>query len=294
MKTRTIHETNMLRSILRFAAANPAILAFSRVPTLLAVIQSAADSVDAAAADQVFGRDLATGGVVTRRENARQLRDFLKDLARVGRSLDPETYPGITAKFILPRSKAIAALTAFARTIVATTTALEPEFLARGFPGDFLATLQAHITALDQATDTKIQGLQKRVGSTSALKHRAADGVRAAQELDAIMRAHLRNDPVTLAVWKHARHIETPAQRKDATLAVVDELGTLAPSETANADTILASAPSRTPAAPLPNSKPIGSSASPFDAVMLSHRSWQGPADRFVSGDIPPSEPAPL
>lgn len=53
---------------------------------------------------------------------------------------------------------------------------------------------------------------------SSALRQRVARvGLRAATKLDAIFRAHFRNDPVTLAVWKHARHVERPAPAEPTT-----------------------------------------------------------------------------
>ena len=208
MKLRIVHQYNMLKAVKRFILENTITPPNLRVTALATEINTAITSLEAAATAQVGGSGEASGAVTTKREKSQQLRAYLKDVARVARTLDPETHPGIAAQFVLPRNSAYAALTASARAMIASATELETELIAHGLAATFLADLNALLVAFESGIDAKIDGLQSQVGGTAGLKYRASLGVKAARKLDAIIRAHFRNDPVTLEVWQHARHIE--------------------------------------------------------------------------------------
>ena len=209
MKLRIIHTYNMLKSVKRFIMEHTITPPNLRVTALATEVNTAITAIEAAATQKVNGSGEASGGVTTKREKSQQLRDYLKDVARVARSLDAEAHPGIAAQFVLPRTGAYAALTASARGMIANATELQAELIEHGLAAIFLADLNALLVAFETGTDAKIDGLQTQVGGTAGLDYRASLGVKAAQKLDAIIRAHFRNDPITLEVWRHARHIET-------------------------------------------------------------------------------------
>lgn len=213
MRIRINHTLNMLKSVACFIQQFPATLQNSVIAELYAQILATIAAIEAAARDQVDGRGSAAGGVQTKRAKQEELRAYLKDVARVGRTLDSELYPGLAQHFVLPNSRGYAALVASARAMIAKATQHEAAFVARGFSVTFLADLNHLLEDFHAAVNTKIDGMQTQVGGTSALHHQASLGIKAAQQLDAIFRALFRNDPVTLDVWKHARHIQKDSVR---------------------------------------------------------------------------------
>lgn len=208
MQKRTNHIANMLKSVLRFVLEHPITPALAVVTQLIAVITATVAAFEAAAEDQTEGDGEASGGVRTKRMKQKQLRAYLKDVARVGRSLDPEDFPGLAATFVLPNSNAYPTLVASAQAMITAATPHEADFVARGLPATFLADLTELLTDFNAGSNAKIDGLQTQVGGTSGLKYQAKKGLEAAQKLDAIIRAHFRNDPVTLDIWTHARHVQ--------------------------------------------------------------------------------------
>jgi hypothetical protein len=198
----------MLKRIKRFILDHP-IDPPSPIITALALdVDNAIVGVDDSAATQIAGGGEVSGGVRTKQAVADDLREYLKDVARVGRTLEEETHPGVAAKFVLPSRRSYAVLLAGARAMIEEATAVQAELTARGLSATFLAELTARTEALENGAGAKIGGMQEQVGGTAALTYRASQGIKAARKLDAFFRAHYRNDPVTLAVWKHARRIE--------------------------------------------------------------------------------------
>ena len=208
MKLRTIHEFQMLRRIRHFLDERPELSAKPRIAELIAQLHNAIAATQTAAWYQVRGFGQTAGSTATRRERHQQLRAYLKDLARVARSLDRNTHPGLAAHFILPTTRGYDALIATARTMIKVATDLESTLIAHGLPETFLADLTTLVDDFTTATNSKFQGLQTQIAGTSGLKFHASNGVKAAQKLDAILRAHFRNDPITLGIWHHARHIQ--------------------------------------------------------------------------------------
>ncbi len=214
MQQRTNHELNMLKRVIRFVLENPITPAIIRVTELNTEISAAITAIESAASTQTGGSGDAAGGVVTKKFKYQALRSYLKDVARVGRSLDRDTYPGLAEGFVLPRTNSYPALVAAAQAMIEAATPHETAFVAHGLPGAFLADLAVLLMAFTAGTNAKIDGMLTQVEGTSALKYRAAKGVEAAQKLDAIIRAHFRDDPVTLDVWTHARHIQVAPVRE--------------------------------------------------------------------------------
>ena len=208
MKLRTIHEFEMLQRIRHFLHEHPELSVKLPIADLTAELQIAITATQTAAWHQTKGAGEATGGTATRREKYQQLRSYLKDLARVARSLDRNTFPGLAAHFILPTTRGYNALIVSARTMIQVASDLGPTLIAHGLPETFLADLTTLVADFTTATNAKFDGLQTQVAGTSGLKFHASQGVKAAQKLDAILRAHFRNDPITLEVWYHVRHIQ--------------------------------------------------------------------------------------
>jgi hypothetical protein len=229
VKTRTINELDMLKRVSRFILEHPITPPIPRVTTLSGEVNTSIAAIEAAAGDQTGGSGVASGGTASKREKALELRTFLKELGRTSRALDRETHPGVAEQFRLPDSESYAALAAAARAAIAAATPLESVFIEHAMPATFLADLAALLTQFESAASQKVDGLLTQIGGTSGLNVRSEQGVEAAQKLDAIIRNHFRNDPVTLDVWRHARHIERAAIRAEDVPALSGTGGTTQP-----------------------------------------------------------------
>jgi hypothetical protein len=208
MNQRIVEEQNMMKRVSRYILENTITPPIVRVTELTAVINTTITAVDAAASAQVGGTGVAAGGVDAQLDKYAELRSYMKDVARIGRALNRTLYPGVAAQFVLPDSRSYPALIAKARAMIAAATELEEVFVARGLPATFLADLEALVVAFEAGTTMKMDGQQTQVGGTAGLKEQTALGMAAAIELDSIIRAHFRNDPVKLAMWTHARHVK--------------------------------------------------------------------------------------
>ena len=215
MKRKLINQYLMMKRIRQVIIDNPIVPANAEVTALSTALDNAIEAFDEAAAEQADGKGDIAGGVATKRGKYSELRDFLKDVARVARSLDRDLHPGVAEHFVLPRSRAYAALTSTARAMIDQATDVQAALVARGLPATFLADLNGLLTAFESGENAKIVGLNTQVSGTTGLTHRASLGMKAATKLDAIMRAHFRNDPVKLEVWTRARHVQLESTSPD-------------------------------------------------------------------------------
>jgi hypothetical protein len=77
--------------------------------------------------------------------------------------------------------------------------------------------LNTAITAFAGATDTQSGGKGAKAKGTTGISSNLQTAFQAVRGLDAIVHNKYRNDPVTLAEWATARHVErTPRHTKPA------------------------------------------------------------------------------
>ena len=114
----------------------------------------------------------------------------------------------------MPRSRSYANITAYGRAFATNAAAQEAIFTDHGMPAGFLAAFTAKVDAAEDAIGMRNSGLINRSGATAGIKAKGRRGVAILRELDAIMAAARRNDPVLLAAWKTARHIARPVKEK--------------------------------------------------------------------------------
>ena len=69
-----------------------------------------------------------------------------------------------------------------------------------------LAAILDDIEAMGQTKDAAVQ---ETVGATAGIDQEIDEGMEAATIADAMMRNFYRDDPVTLAAWRTARHVKT-------------------------------------------------------------------------------------
>jgi len=121
--------------------------------------------------------------------------------------------PGLDDKFRLPRGSDLNLLMT-ARAFVVDATPMKNDFVRFGLPEDFLEDLKADILAFEQATMARNQSLEERTASVAAIDEKLARGMKAAKQLDLILRNILRNDIQMLTAWMTASHVERVPHRR--------------------------------------------------------------------------------
>jgi hypothetical protein len=104
----------------------------------------------------------------------------LVDIGNTGRSLDPEIYPGVGAKFSLRDSRTYQALRATAQAYLEAIGPVKAAFVEREYPVDFdekLAQLIADFDEATQDTDAGPAGTERRHGrAAGGIEPRAESG----------------------------------------------------------------------------------------------------------------------
>jgi hypothetical protein len=158
--------------------------------------------------DQTSGYGVFRGGTSDRVRTGALLRQFVRDVVKVARVLDPVAFPGVAQEVRGPRSSSYQALLAAARAILQRVTPIKAAFVDRGVPADFDETMTDLIDTLEAATQRKSSGLSEQSGGTAGLNDDARRGVALVRQLDAIMTHLLRNNPSLKASWKTASRIQ--------------------------------------------------------------------------------------
>jgi hypothetical protein len=210
MKLIINRKLDMFERVARFGTDYPLTPANPRATALYTALNGVIADLGASLLRQLNGGDARKGGVNVRKELQRALRGKLREINRTARQLDRETHPGLAEQFRLPKSGACAALIAFAESVVLVATPIKAAFVELEMPADFLDELEDLTEAFATATGQRDSGLLTQVGGTASLFLRAADGLKAASELDAIVRNHFRAAPATLAIWSAARKVAWP------------------------------------------------------------------------------------
>jgi hypothetical protein len=214
MKLIIIRKFDMFERVARFGTDYPITPANTRATALYATLNGVIADLGASLLRQLNGAGERKGGVNVRKELKRALRGKLREINRTARQLNRETHPGIAEQFRLPKSGAYAALLAAAESVITVATPIKPAFVELAMPEDFLDELEDLTEAFATATGQRDSGLFTQVGGTASLFLRAADGMKAASELDAIVRNHFRAAPATLAIWATARKVAWPKREE--------------------------------------------------------------------------------
>jgi hypothetical protein len=92
-----------------------------------------------------------------------------------------------------------------ARAMGAAAAPLTPEFVASGFPADFLAQLQHAADVVKASLDIRSEFRREQVGATKAIEEHLGEAVTAVQELDAAVTRYLAGSPSLAEEWRVAR-----------------------------------------------------------------------------------------
>jgi hypothetical protein len=207
MKARIKNTMEMFVRVGDFGAT-PGLPANPLATTLMAQTKAVSNEMRGEGTDQVSGLGVFRGGTTDRRRIASELRELVRGISKVARSLDPVAFPGVAQEVRGPRSSSYQALLASARAILERVTPIKAAFVDRGVPADFDETMSDLIAALEEATQRKSSGLSEQSGGTAGLADAARRGVALVRQLDAIMTHLLRNKPSLKAAWKTASRIQ--------------------------------------------------------------------------------------
>jgi hypothetical protein len=216
MKDTEVRRLEMLISVRMFVQKyKDAFPPDSRGAELLALLDDIITRLEAHATAQTSGKSTGKEGTKLRAAARAALQDQLEAISRTARVI-ALSIPGLEDKFRLPRNVGDQALLAIARSFAQDAEPLKKEFTRRGLSENFLADLEASITALETAIDHKAQNRGTHVAATAAIDETTEAGINAVRELDVIVSNVFRRDPVVLAEWTSASHTASaPHHAKD-------------------------------------------------------------------------------
>lgn len=217
MKNTQINLNAMLTRVNNFGTAHAAdFTATSKGGGLFATVAAGVPKVGTAAAQQVSGGEAAMSGTDIKAVTFQWLHDDLMAIHETAATL-AQTTPGLDDKFRLPHNLTYGNILPVARAFAADAAPLAADFIACEMPADFLAQLNTAITAFAGATDTQSGGKGAKASATTGIGTNLQTAFQAVRGLDAIVHNKYRNDPVSLAEWATARHVErTPHHAKPA------------------------------------------------------------------------------
>jgi hypothetical protein len=140
-----------------------------------------------------------------------ELQDLLRPINQTARGME-KLFPGIGGRFRMPRGSAQNFLNR-ARAYIAEATPMAAEFTSRGFPANFLTTLEATASRVESAISRQNEALAAQTAATAAVKLAQQQLVDAVHEFSPIVRNTFREDPATLAAWESASHVERPPKK---------------------------------------------------------------------------------
>jgi hypothetical protein len=163
------------------------------------------------AAAQVSGVGRKRHGTITRAESGEDLRDLVTAVSRTAGVL--HEVPGVSGNFELPDSDSDQAWLARARAFATDLAPFASQFEAQELPG-LIANLNEKIAALEAAIEQQASGTSDHVASRAAVEDVLERGLDARRTLDVVVRNKYQDDPVIMAKWASAHHIERVAMKQ--------------------------------------------------------------------------------
>ena len=209
----------MLVRVRDFGLAHAGLFAASTVGAqMFATVAATVTALSDHAKTQVQGQGAADEGVATKAAGRRALRSQLEQISHTARALAVDT-PGLEKKFRLPSNLNDQTLLATARAFADDASAVATAFVAHELPANFLVQLNDQIEKFEAAIHDRSSGRSAHIAARAGIRATLRSGLVAVTKLDAIMPNKLDGDPVALAAWESARHIEQPPHSKHETKA---------------------------------------------------------------------------
>lgn len=171
------------------------------------------ERIKAMAARQIAGLNNKSQGHGQKDEIVAGLRRALREINLVAQAMNNEI--NMTAnKFRLSRRASEQVLLATARAFLTEAAPLKADFIKYGLPLDFLEKLTALIAAYDESKLTVNNAASAQGAATGALKEAFRRASQFSKNLDFIVKVTYRDDPMKLAAWNIASHLERPPKRE--------------------------------------------------------------------------------
>jgi hypothetical protein len=210
MNVEIVRELNMLIRVDGYMADHPLTPAIALATTQIGLIQAAITQLTTLGGSQDGGTALRSGSSADRRRIAKELRKALSRIARVGKQLDQELYPG-TAEQFRCTTRSYAELMNRGTAFVAAIGPVKAAFVEHAMPADFDEQLSDLLAEFAAAGVRTYGGLHQQMDGTAGLRESSRKGVKAVRVLDSIMREKLKNDPAELSVWIKTQQIKNGA-----------------------------------------------------------------------------------
>lgn len=188
-----------------FPAGSVGAAQFAEISAVIELIED----LDARQSAGIGDARFAFVGKDTAREN---VREDLSDISRTARSMVYQ-FPGINAKFRMPRRTNDADLLASARAFQTEARTHLSDFIAYGLPENFLDDLQNDIEAFEQSLGTTGSAIDTHVEATAEIGAAVRRGMVAWRILDGVVKNRYRSNGGKLAAWTSASHIERAAAK---------------------------------------------------------------------------------
>jgi len=135
------------------------------------------------------------------------LFDRLEEIGGTARAIAQDT-PGLEDKFHMPEHLTDQALLTAGRMFARDAQGLASQFIGHAMPATFIADLHGLVEQFEQAIHVREAGKDGQTAARASIEAALASGVVAMRKLDAIVTNHLKDDPVTMAVWRRDRRID--------------------------------------------------------------------------------------
>jgi hypothetical protein len=163
----------------------------------------------------------ATRQIAKARATARAaLLESLEAISRTARAIEGSE-PGFQNKCLMPRRRNAQALLTAGRLFAQEVAPVAALFIARAMPATFVTDFNAVIERFDKALRSRLAGKGESAAARARIDASFASGFAAAQEVDAMVTNHLREDAATTAAWWQDRRVRYPKYGKRA-LAAAD------------------------------------------------------------------------
>ncbi len=159
-----------------------------------------------------------------------------------------KTTPGADSTFQLPARRSDVAVLTAARAFLTEVEAVKGTFLQHGLPEGFIQDLRQAADTFEQAIEGRSAGRTRVSRAQHLIRTALAHGMDAVATLDVIVANTYGDDPLLLAEWKNARHVESGG--RSASVGAPSTVPPPMPSEPADHPIPQLPAPSPATAAP--------------------------------------------
>jgi len=199
---------NGLKGVKQFGEDHPLTPANAVATAAFAGVSSSITLIESLDSNRLNGSSTSRGASEEKQLLRKQLRSQVSDLSRISKTLDKTTHPDIASQLKMGHPTSYADLITLANNAVTVVTPIKAVFVDRGAAATVIEDLQASIDALEAATDRRLGGKGKRIGSNADLQAALRAGRAHVAVLDGIMRIAHKNSPGLLAEWKAAKRIQ--------------------------------------------------------------------------------------